>query len=264
MIQNFHLNEIPKDNLQNTREREIFISRVTRMLKSSYEYKKYEKYLDISTRGTFPKIEQHFTPFSLNDVAEMILCKLETNDKLIIEFVISKELMDLLYGRLIPHCFISYSDHYAIHFDKKDDYIYSEKEFEQFRPFIEEYLEYMSDEYKERLNICIGKMKGMRTLEQKKKELIDIMYSKRYHLFSDIANMKTDRRILTLLTKKTSNNICKQLASSGKCPKYIKKDLNILCSVDGNANKCLTSEIENCWRNYLKDDFEKDVKIDES
>lgn len=261
MVQNFHLIEVKKEDLSDIKNRERFIDLCLKVLKSSFEYKKYKEYLDISSRGTFPKVEQHFTPFFLSDVVDIIITKKESENKQITEFLVTHELMQLLYKGIIPNCFIPYSDKYAITFGKSSDYIYNKDEFKKFTLFIEEYLPYMSERYNDKLRLCIARIEGKRTRDEKKKELIDILEKKIYNIHSDTDELLKDKKILIILSSPETIDFYRDLADLDRCPKNIKKDINTLCSMEwyNSLRLCDCKNIENCWKKYLKDDFEKDV-----
>ena len=259
MIEDFHLNEIKKDDLEDPKNRGRFIERSIRMLKSSYEYNKYQEYLDYSSRGVFQRVEQHFTPFYFSDIIEMILNKVEVNNGSITEFIISHEMMKLIYKGSIPNCFIPISIHHAITFEKSEDYIYSKEEFEKFKPFIEEYFPYMTNKHKEKLEKCIGRMEGKKTRDKKKKELVDILENRTYTIHCNRDDIEKDSEVLFFLSGKEVDHIYKELANTDRCPRDVKNDIKSCpyneCK-DCNRS-CVT--IEECWKKYLKDDFQEDV-----
>jgi hypothetical protein len=130
-------------------EYKMFQYRTHNILESSYEYTKYKKCIK-------DKIDDgmctHYTPFTINDLIDVITNKYDKENLLVNEYTIAKAIMGLLSKDSIPYCIISKIRHYAIHINKINDYVYSKEEFEKYISFIKEYKDYFTEYQLEKLN----------------------------------------------------------------------------------------------------------------
>ena len=161
-------------DLENPKEKKKFIERIKRVVRSSKEYKDYIRFLkdnlDMNrcaffssvkqTSGTKISIEIHHAPFTLDDIARIILNKQMDEGKPVSDLGIADEIMELHYNNMIGLIPLSKTVHEVVHNSDKIT-IPLTMCYGNFKEFVEEYQDYMEDDILGRLEKSIKETKEL-------------------------------------------------------------------------------------------------------
>lgn len=167
---------VPLDSFKN---RDKFIKRVERLIRSSLEYRDLMFYLKENMdfnqcsffihvengNGIKARIEIHHEPFTLYDIVDTVLTKFEQEGRPINDMYIADEAMELHYRNMVGLIPLSKTIHEVVHSSYKEGtnklFIPMHLVYGNFREFIKEYGEYINDSIYERYKFKIDSSKGL-------------------------------------------------------------------------------------------------------
>ena len=167
---------VPMDSFKN---RDKFIKRIERHVRSSMEYRDLMFYLKenmdfnqcsffvnvANGNGTRSKIEIHHEPFTLYDIVDTVVTKFEEEGRPLNDMYIADEVMELHYRNMVGLIPLSKTIHEVVHSSYKNGtdklYIPINLVYGNFREFIKEYGEYIDDSIYERYKFKIDKSKEL-------------------------------------------------------------------------------------------------------
>jgi len=167
---------VPLDSFKN---RDKFVKRIERHVRSSMEYRDLMFYLKENmdfnkcvffthvenANGMRSKIEIHHEPFTLYDIADTIVRKYEEEGLPMNDMYIADEVMEIHYRNMIGLIPLSKTLHEVVHSTYKNSsdklYIPIHLVYGNFREFIKEYGEYIDDSVYERYKFKIDKSKEL-------------------------------------------------------------------------------------------------------
>ena len=167
---------VPLDTFKN---RDKFVKRVERHIRSSMEYRDLMFYLKENmdfnqcaffnhvenANGIKSRIEIHHEPFTLYDIVDTVVKKFEEEGRPINDMYISDEVMELHYRNMVGLVPLSKTLHEMVHSTYKNGtdklYIPIQVVYGDFREFIKEYGEYIDDSIYERYKFKIDKSKEL-------------------------------------------------------------------------------------------------------
>lgn len=167
---------VPLDTFKN---RDKFVKRCERHIRSSLEYRDLMYYLKENmdfnkcaffthvenANGIRSRIEIHHEPFTLYDIVDTVVRKFESEGKPISDMYICDEVMELHYRNMVGLIPLSKTLHEIVHSTYKEGtdklYIPMHIVYGVFREFIKEYGEYIDDSIYERYKFKIDKSKEL-------------------------------------------------------------------------------------------------------
>ena len=167
---------VPMDSFKN---RDKFIKRIERHVRSSMEYRDLMFYLKenmdfnqcsffvnvANGNGARSKIEIHHEPFTLYDIVDTVVTKFEEEGRPLNDMYIADEVMELHYRNMVGLIPLSKTIHEVVHSSYKNGtdklYIPINLVYGNFREFIKEYGEYIDDSIYERYKFKIDKSKEL-------------------------------------------------------------------------------------------------------
>lgn len=145
-------------SLVTDRDRAKCIAKIERKVRSSLEYKDYVKYLKdytgldkciffnkISSKNKrHVSIEMHHEPFTLYDIAEVVLTKFITTDEKINISLMASEVMKIHYSNMVGLVPLSKTAHQIVHNSPDKAFVPLSFVYGEYSKFLEEYDEYIS------------------------------------------------------------------------------------------------------------------------
>ena len=166
--------------LNTEKDKEKYIKRIEKVIRSSMEYKDYIQYLrdyvDMShcaffnnvenSQGTRVRIEIHHEPLTLFDIVKTVLHKYIEEGIPLNDLYIADEVMDLHYRNLVGLIPLSKSMHQIVH-NSNEIVIPLNLVYGEYKEFLNEYNDYLDEAILDKIEMKINETKNI------KREMLD-------------------------------------------------------------------------------------------
>jgi hypothetical protein len=158
--------ERPTYTFKNNKERYKYCTMIKMMVRSSYEYREYIKFLkkymhmdncivfsNLQTENKHYRIELHHDPFTLMEIVNVVVSKRQALGESLNPYLVTEEVLELHYDDKVGLINLSITAHELA--EKGRIFIPLQRIYQRYDLFVEEYEEYMDDTLKQKIELII-------------------------------------------------------------------------------------------------------------